>query len=239
MQDGSGEMSSEGTGLANVERRDGLRVGFVAGDPLRLLGMQAIVEDWHDEGGASRATLVPLTLPGVLEDAAPGLVLIDAGCTEHLFVLLETLRRARPRMRMVVIGDSEDPGYIQRVIGAGARGYLAQTAREGEIRMALEVVSDGSVWAPRKVLARLLDGAAEVSGAEAKVRFTEREVEVLRLLVAGLGNRELAEELKIDASTVKAHLARLMRKVGAKNRVELTMRALKLDFDDADGLSRK
>lgn len=213
-----------------------LRVGLVARDPLRILGLQTMLEGAvlgdASVGTARRATLVPLTLPKVLEDAWLSVVMIDAGCTEHLFELLETFRRMRPQIRMIVIGDSNGQDYVQRVIGAGAKGYLTHAAGESEVRMALEIVSDGSVWAPRKVLARLLDGAGESDAADVRAgaRFTVREVQVLRYLVGGMANREIAGALEIDESTVKAHLSRLMRKVGAKNRVELTVQALKQDF---------
>ena len=92
--------------------------------------------------------------------------------------------------------------------------------------MALEIVSDGSVWAPRKVLARLLDASGHIGNGAKDVVFTARETEILTLLVSGMGNREIGDGLGIDESTVKAHVARLMRKAGVKNRVELTLFAL-------------
>jgi DNA-binding NarL/FixJ family response regulator len=114
------------------------------------------------------------------------------------------------------------------VIGAGAKGYLSHAARENEIRLAVEIVSDGSVWAPRKVLARLLEASATAADAygPAEPKFTERESQVLKLLVSGRPNREIAEALGIDAATVKAHVGRLMRKVGVENRIALTMQAV-------------
>ena len=61
-----------------------------------------------------------------------------------------------------MVGLEEDPAYVERVIGAGAKGYLTHGASESELRMAIEIILDGSVWAPRKVLARLLErGLAE------------------------------------------------------------------------------
>jgi len=67
---------------------------------------------------------------------------------------------------------------------------------------------------------------AEARGAQAEPKFTERENQVLQLLVAGRPNREIAEALGIDAATVKAHVGRLMRKVGVENRIALTMQAV-------------
>jgi DNA-binding NarL/FixJ family response regulator len=98
-------------------------------------------------------------------------------------------------------------------------------AKESEIRMAVDMVRDGSVWAPRKVLARLLDRqpGAHRPSPSAQPRFTARETEVLKLLRSGHPNREIAQSLGIDESTVKAHIGRLMRKVGVSNRIALTV----------------
>ena len=157
-------------------------------------------------------------------DATLSNVLVDASCTEHLLELLTTFRRMRPLVRLIVMGDSIEPDYIQRVIGAGAWGYVTQAVGQDELRMALDMVNDGSVWAPRRVLARLLDATSQFGVSVApEVAFTERETEILALLVRAMRNREIAEELGIGETTVKAHVTRLMRKVGVKNRVELTL----------------
>ena len=198
-----------------------LRIGLIATDPLRVLGLQAIfAED-------PRTEIIPLSVPGALDASGVSLILIDAACTDHLFELLETFRRSRPHLRLIVVGLEESHDYIQRVIGAGAKGYLAHTARENEIKMAIEIVRDGSVWAPRKVLARLLEvSSVDTRAPQPEPKFTERESQVLKLLVAGRPNREIAEALGIDAATVKAHVGRLMRKVGVDNRIALTMQAV-------------
>jgi DNA-binding NarL/FixJ family response regulator len=202
-----------------------LRMGLVATDPLRVLGLQTI----FPEGGP--VEVVPLSVPGALDASGVSLILIDAACTEHIFELLATFRRTRPHLKLIVLGLEEDHEYIQRVIGAGAKGYLTHSARENEIRLAIDIVQDGSVWAPRKVLARLLESSsASAEAAKEKAMsepmLTEREGQVLRLLVAGRPNREIAGVLGIDVITVKAHVGRLMRKVGVTNRIALTVQAV-------------
>ena len=197
------------------------RIGLIATDPLRVLGLKTIIA----EGGC--AEVIAVDGPGALDSSGVSMVLIDAACTDHLFELLETFRRSRPHLRLIVIGLEEDHEHIQRVIGAGAKGYLSHTARENEIRLAVEIVRDGSVWAPRKVLARLLEATSvERQNATPEPKFTERETQVLQLLVAGRPNREIAEALGIDAATVKAHVGRLMRKMGVDNRIALSVQAV-------------
>jgi DNA-binding NarL/FixJ family response regulator len=130
----------------------------------------------------------------------------------------------RPQLSLIVLGNETAPEFIERVIGAGAKGYLTLTSKESEIRMAVETVRDGSVWAPRKVLSRLLDSQRTAAKLDASMpRFTAREIQILNLLRAGQPNREIALALGIDEGTVKAHIGRLMRKVGVNNRIALTV----------------
>lgn len=201
-----------------------LRVGLVAADPLRILGLQTIFPD----GGP--VEVVPLSVPGALDASGVSLILIDSACTDHIFELLATFRRTRPRFRLIVLGLEEDHDHIQRIIGAGAKGYLAHSAKESEIRMAIDIVEDGSVWAPRKVLARLLESTssgAETTAKPAKApKFTQRELEVLRLLAAGHPNPAIGRELGIDVGTVKKHVGKLMRKVGVDNRIALSVQVV-------------
>ncbi len=191
------------------------RIGVVANDPLRVFGLAAILPQFE---------IVGLTAPGALDDVNLSLVLIDAECTGHLFELIATFHHVRPKTKLVVLGAETAPEYIQRIIGAGAKGYLSVAASESELRMAIEMVRDGSVWAPRRVLARLLDSRpGGGNGPGAPPRFTAREVQVLNLLRAGRSNREIGLVLGIDEGTVKAHIGRLLRKVGVNNRIALTI----------------
>jgi DNA-binding NarL/FixJ family response regulator len=202
------------------------RIGLVASDPLRLVGMEAILADLPG------MQAVPLELEQIGSTGDLAVLMLEARSGgDTLPELITRLRREHPQLRIVVVGEGLDPLLIEQVIGAGAKGYLAETASEAEIRMALEVVLDGSVWAPRKVLAKLLEGgsastSSTPAGDSIVKRMTAREREVLELLMDGRSNRAIAEALGIDEATVKAHLGRMLRKTGAHNRVELTLRAI-------------
>ena len=199
-------------------------VGLVANDPLRILGLQVILSE-HAE-----SRVVSLSVPGALHSFELSLLLIDADSAPQLFDLMATFRRSRPDLRLIVLGRATDQEFIQRVIGAGAKGYLSHDARESDIRLCIEVVRDGSIWAPRKVLARLIEAApvsvAPPNSVTPESRFTDREGQVLNLLIEGRPNRDIAMMLGIDEGTVKAHISRLMRKVGVGNRTALTMHYL-------------
>jgi DNA-binding NarL/FixJ family response regulator len=204
-----------------------LKLGLVATDPLRILGLQEIFAERGIKGVP--VEIVPLSVPGALDASGVSMILVDSACTDHIFELLAAFRRARPHLRLIVLGLEEDHEHIQRIIGAGAKGYLAHTSRADEVRLAIEIVQDGSAWAPRKVLAKLL----ELSSAEetrvsttSEPKFTKREAQVLKLLVEGHPNRVIGEELGIDLATVKKHVGTLMRKVGVKNRIALSVQVV-------------
>jgi len=201
-------------------------VGLVATDPLRILGLQVILSK---ESGSS---VVSLTVPVALHTFDLSLLLIDADSVPELFELLGVFRKIRPDLRLIVLGRTSEQSFIQRVIGAGAKGYLSHDAKESDIRLCIEVVRDGSMWAPRKVLARLIEsvpGTLTKAPQATESRFTEREGQVLNLLIEGRPNRDIAMTLGIDEGTVKAHVSRLMRKVGVGNRTALTMHFLSLN----------
>ena len=196
------------------------KIGLVATDAMRIVGIRSILHDQEE------FDLIPVAGPHDRLCAPLGFVLLDSSAAGELFPLLRKFHEERPRIRILVLGEETGLEYVERVIGAGAKGYLTRAASEQELRTAIEVVMNGSLWAPRRVLSRLLETKLERAGADAAVSFTKRELEVLSLLVLGQPNREIASRLGVDEGTVKAHMGRLMRKAGVDNRTALSMRAL-------------
>ena len=206
------------------------QIGVVAADSLRSMGLVAILEE------AAPVAAFALKMEEVYSEQNLDLVLLDL--PEPLEAILYTItriRRERPALKPVVMGEPLTPDQIQSVIGAGAKGFLLRSAGVSEISMAIEIVLDGSIWAPRKVLAKLVEagtaGAEFMAPAPApqesiEQMITGREREVLHLLMNGRSNREIAAAMGIEQATVKAHLGRMLRKTRAKNRVELTLRAM-------------
>lgn len=207
------------------------QLGIVAADPLRSVGLLAILEDIPNLSAQA------MDWDTAFENDELAAMLIDVRLSvSDLIETIHRLRRERPERKIIAMGVALAANHVQAVIGAGAKGYLAETASEAEIRMAVEVVLDGSVWAPRKVLAQLIDagGVQSIAADSIAKKMTPRESEVLHLLMEGKSNRDIADSLKIDEVTVKAHLGRMLRKTGASNRVELTLRSL----DELSGASK-
>jgi DNA-binding NarL/FixJ family response regulator len=142
---------------------------------------------------------------------------------------LAAIRRTRPSLKLIVIGPEGDDELVLEAIIAGARAWLGLTASPEAVRLAIEVVTGGSISAPRRLLSKLIDRLLKVPDpAISRIRphLTDREKQVLDQILQARSNREIALELGIEERTVKAHVGRLMRKTGADNRIELSMCAL-------------
>ena len=111
---------------------------------------------------------------------------------------------------------------------SGAKGYVFDGALPREFAQAVRIVSQGSIWVPRRVLSRFIELAVTqrkrfLPACEA---ITDREKQVLKMLVAGFSNKEIGKPLGIVERTVKAHIAKMMRKVGVQNRIALSVHAI-------------
>jgi DNA-binding NarL/FixJ family response regulator len=130
---------------------------------------------------------------------------------------------------IIVIGPDADDETMLTAIVSGAKGYVFDGAAPREFAQAILLVNQGSIWVPRRVLSRLVD-LAVTQRKQILPRtcdaITDREKQVLKMLVAGLSNKEIGEPLGIVERTVKAHITKLMRKVGVQNRIALSVHAI-------------
>ncbi|MEZ5225227.1 MAG: response regulator transcription factor [Acidimicrobiales bacterium] len=129
-------------------------------------------------------------------------------------------------LAVVVITTFDLDEYVHGALKAGARGFLLKDAGPALLAQAIHAAADGDALIAPSVTARLL--ATFASGAPTTTvqpiePLTEREEEVLLTVASGRTNAEIADELFISLSTVKSHLASLMTKLGARNRVEIVM----------------
>lgn len=206
-----------------------IRIGVVSGEPIRLAGLSSIFDQ---PGREDRPRLIPV--PGAMRDllAKPELkyFVLDLHSLGSGMKPLESIRRARPDVRTIVIGPSDDEEQVMNSIVSGARAYLDLSASPESVRDAVEVVTQGSIWAPRRLLSKLIDRLLNNPDAgaplEQSVKLTLRERQVLELILKARSNREIALQLGIEERTVRAHLARLMRKAGVDNRIKLSMSTL-------------
>ncbi|NYJ79493.1 DNA-binding NarL/FixJ family response regulator [Nesterenkonia xinjiangensis] len=133
---------------------------------------------------------------------------------------------------IVVITTFDLDEYVHGALKAGARGFLLKDAGPALLAQAIHAAADGDALIAPSVTVRLLAAFANSpSGPSAQPvePLTAREEQVLLAVAHGRTNSEIAAELYISPSTVKTHLTSLMRKLGARNRVELAMWAHETD----------
>jgi DNA-binding NarL/FixJ family response regulator len=202
-----------------------IRIGILAVEPIRVAGLASIFDQPAQPG---QAQLVPVigSLEELLGSSTIEYVVADLHSSPDSLEILETVRSTRPDVRLIVIGPEGDDELVFKSIMAGARAYLGLSAGPDLMRKAIEVVTSGSIWAPRQLLSRLIDRLLHVPPAmhvAPNPQLTPREEQVLKLIMMARSTREIARQLGIEQRTVKSYIARLMRKTGADNRVKLSV----------------
>lgn len=200
-----------------------IRIAVVESDPLRFVGFRALF-DSEDDFDLTSATLADLSAQPNID-----LVLLGSRGGQNLFDVMAAMKAARPDLKIIVTGSGADEETILKAITAGAKGYVDEAAGPADFVQAIRMVHQGSVWAPRHVLSMFIERVSSSPGRifpAGRVAFTDREKEVLEMLVAGRSNKEIGAALGIEERTVKAHVAKLMRKVGVQNRIALSVHAI-------------
>jgi DNA-binding NarL/FixJ family response regulator len=225
--------------MSSIYNPETIRVGLLAGEPIRLEGLASIFENRPGDGLAQLHPIVG-TIEELLSDLTLVYLVVDLNSSAGGTKALEIIRRKRPDLRLIVIGPEGNDELVLDSIIAGARAYLDLKAGPRMVRQAVEVVTSGSIWAPRHLLSKLIDRLLNVpdsSPTNSAPHLTDREIQVLELILLARSNREIAHQLGIEERTVKAHVGRLMRKTGADNRIDLSMRALSRSLLPANGPS--
>ncbi len=213
----------DGNMKSTPTKRPPIRIAVVESDPLRFIGFRALF-DSEPELELHAVTAAEISTRGDID-----LILLGSRGSQNLFDMMAGLKAARPDLRILVTGMGTDDETILKALAAGAKGYVDEAASPAEFAQAIHIVHQGSVWAPRRVLSTFIERVTSSPGRifpAGRVVFTDREKEVLELLVAGRSNKEIGSVLGIEERTVKAHVAKLMRKVGVQNRIALSVHAI-------------
>jgi len=156
------------------------------------------------KGGEHDVAVLDMSMPGL---AGPALV--------------KRLKEEKPKLRVLVLSMHAEQQYAARVLKAGASGYLNKDSAAEALVGAIRKIAAGGVHIGEAAAASLLQGAP--SGHEA---LSDREFEVLRLLVEGLGPTEIGERLHLSVKTVSTHKTRILEKLNLGSTAELVRYAL-------------
>lgn len=144
------------------------------------------------------------------------------------------LRETFPRLPVAIVSSEEDLHVVREALALGAAGYLPKSTSKRELAESIEGVLSGSVSVPKDFVATQQQRRADTRTAlEVKLQeLTPQQIRVLDLLRRGYPNRQIAQELQLAESTVKAHITEILRKLGLFSRNKAIIEIGKMDLPD-------
>jgi DNA-binding NarL/FixJ family response regulator len=141
------------------------------------------------------------------------------------------IRTRYPRLPVVVVSGHEDPRIVSEALSYGAAGFIPKSARKDDLAAAVREVMDGAVYVPAG-LAQPAANADCDDRAELMRRLstlTPQQLRVLRMLRQGMLNKQIAYEMQVGETTVKAHVSEILRKLGVYSRTQAVIEVSRLD----------
>jgi DNA-binding NarL/FixJ family response regulator len=168
----------------------------------------------------------------------PDVIIVDLSMSGDVYAAITTSIRVSPNTKIVAFTAAPGVDSAIRALDAGANGYVLKGSSARELLQAVESVCHGETYITQsfasQVIAALRNASLRRVAAEA-VRFSIREDQIVRLLLRGKTNREIAVSLKISEKTVKNYMTILMQKLNARNRLEVVIAAQALTEREPDG----
>jgi NarL family two-component system response regulator LiaR len=189
--------------------RNGIRFSLLAFDDIKVLGEAG--------SGAEMLDLCAQLQPDVvlMDLLMPGMNGVET---------TRTLRAAFPQIKVLALTSFQEGNLVQEALQAGAIGYLLKDVSIDELARAVRLAAQGLPTLAPAAGRALVQTAAQAP--KIGHDLTEREKEVLALLVEGLTNHQIADRLVISPATVKFHVSSIRSKLGASNRTEVVIRAM-------------
>jgi len=154
----------------------------------------------------------------LLDLRMPGMTGID--------VLLE-MKRQDMRARAIVLTSFDTDEDIYRAVQAGAEGYLLKNTSQGEMVEAIKTVHSGRRYIPHRIASRLTERMM-------RSNLTARELEILKMVVKGLTNKQIGRVLKISSHTVRNHVNSIIEKLEVSDRTEAATTAIQRGIIEID-----
>ncbi|MBZ5547470.1 MAG: response regulator transcription factor [Acidobacteriia bacterium] len=163
------------------------------------------------------------------ERLQPDLVILDISMPLlNGFESAKQIHKIRPSAKLIFLSQHLNPAYLRHALKLGASGYVMKSDSSEELDRAIHTVLRGETYITpafgQDVIANLWSRTGEVNQQEEQL--TDRQREILQLIIDGKGNKEIADLLHVSVKTVEFHRARLMTKLGVRTAAELTKVAL-------------
>jgi DNA-binding NarL/FixJ family response regulator len=205
-----------------------IRVFIVAASPLARSGLHSLLAERDVEVVGSGSDLEPLA--GSLADAAADVILVDAS-GENAESILESFARSdlAAEVPVIVLSKNGPLPPSAEALRAGVRAYLPSDVSIDQLLATLQAVAAGLLVFHPSEADRLLGAVTPASQSlmELAEPLTRREREVLQMLAAGLGNKEIAARLNISDHTAKFHVGSILGKLGTSTRAEAVAQGIR------------
>jgi DNA-binding NarL/FixJ family response regulator len=215
-----------------------MRILIVDDHTLFRRGFSLLLQRLYPEAEIEEASDVTTALE-VARRIAADLVLLDLAMPGMEGMSgLEQLHEVLPSAAVVIVSAISDSDRIREALERGARGYVLKTINDAALKHALSLVMSGETYVPAELLQerslRGLVGPGGKGGAENPLaNLTDRQRDVLGLLMTGQSNKEIARDLGLLESTVKAHIKVILNKLSVANRTQAAMVATSLGWHPA------
>ena len=165
--------------------------------------------------------------PACVDDillASPNILVIDSSSASTQWDFVSEMRQVVPNLKLVMIGMETDEQHFLRAIREGAMGYVVRDASALEVVSAIRTVANGGAVCSPELCAFLFRFAARQHHmpsfhARSRLGLTNREQQLVGLISRGMTNKEIANELQLAEQTVRNHVHRMLKKLGASHRL--------------------
>src|ERR671927_625678 len=148
----------------------------------------------------------------------------------------DAIRAEMPDVEVIALTSVLEDASVSDAVRAGAIGYLLKNTEADELGRAIKAAADGQVQLAPEAAARLM---REVRAPESPEDLTERETEVLKLLARGKADKQIAQELFVGEKTVKAHVSRILTKLGVQSRTQAALHAVRIGLVSVEELNEE
>ena len=203
-----------------------VRIVIVDDHPLAREGLKAVLS--NDDFLVVAEAVTGEEAVAIVADHVPDIVLMDVRLGPGIDGLEATRRIAAMALptRVVMLSLHEMPAYVREAIAAGAAGYVLKDSSIDDLRMAIGQVMAGQSVMPLGLVGAAMRGADKGARATDMIAaLTERERQVLDHVAEGLTNKSIARALSISPATVKAHVERIIAKLGVADRTQAAVMA--------------
>jgi len=165
----------------------------------------------------------------LLQDVKPDIVLMDIELPDMsgIKITQEALKKY-PKLKIIALTMFGESDYIDKMMKAGARGFLLKNINKDELKKALLTVSLGKIYYSHELMSYFYKkSVSHKEKSELNLLLTKREIEILNLIAQGLTDSEIGKELILSTRTINAHRNNMLTKTESKNTVNLIIYAIK------------